>query len=233
MLYLLLQNFYSMNFDEKAKAWDDDPDRAARAVAFAGEILKETGDRKFHNALEFGSGTGNVSIQLAEKCISITLADTSEGMIDVLKSKITAGRISNMKPFLINGSNPLTNLKGFDVIYTLLTLHHVKDLDKVFSDFYKVLNPGGLVFIGDLVTEDGSFHFRDPEFDGYKGFEVSELKKLMKKNGLDPLSDRIFYTIKREYQTILREYPLFILAGKKRYPSKGRSAIYNRSATLS
>ena len=29
-----------MNFDEKAKGWDMDPDRVARARAFAYEILK-------------------------------------------------------------------------------------------------------------------------------------------------------------------------------------------------
>jgi ubiquinone/menaquinone biosynthesis C-methylase UbiE len=204
-----------MNFDEKAKEWDKDPDRIARAVAFAGEIMKASGGKKFINALEFGGGTGNVSFQMVNKCRSIILADTSEGMLAVLREKIATGKIDNMSPFLINETKPLTSLNGFDIIYTLLTLHHVRDLNRVFSDFYSVLNRGGNVFIGDLITEDGSFHHRDPEFDGHKGFEISELKKLMNQNGIEPVMDRIFYTIKREHESKNKEYPLFILQGKK------------------
>lgn len=203
-----------MNFDEKARNWDKDPDRAARAAAFAAEIKRISGNRQFSKALEFGSGTGNVSIQLQDCCNSITLADTSEGMIRVMKEKLADLKISAMNPFLITESNPLTGLGGFDLVFTLLTLHHVYDIDKVFSEFHKILKKDGLVFIGDLITEDGSFHFRDPEFDGHKGFEVSELGKLLKKNGIEPVSDSIFYTIKREHESKIKDYPLFILAGR-------------------
>lgn len=204
-----------MNFNEKAKNWDADPDRTARAIAFAHEIQRTIAGLKIKNALEFGSGTGNVSFQMTGKFESITLADTSEGMLEVLKEKIKAGNISNMKPYLINESNPISSLRGFDIIYTLLTLHHIKDLNRVFYEFSLSLNKGGVLFIGDLVTEDGSFHHKDPEFDGYKGFETSWLKNLMIGNGLELVNEKIFYTIKREYNSVLREYPMFILTGKK------------------
>jgi ubiquinone/menaquinone biosynthesis C-methylase UbiE len=214
-IVILLHKNQEMDFDEKAKGWDMDPDRIARAVAFADELLKAIGSRKFSSALEFGSGTGNVSFHMADKFASITLADTSEGMLEVLRQKIASGRITNMKPFLINESYPLTSQDGFDIIYTLLTLHHIKDLNRVFSDLSSVLKPGGLLFIGDLVTEDGSFHHRDPEFDGHQGFDVAELKKLMKNNELEPVMDKIFYTIGREHNSVLKHYPLFIVEAKK------------------
>jgi ubiquinone/menaquinone biosynthesis C-methylase UbiE len=215
IIIFINQFFEEMNFDEKAKGWDLDPDRVARARAFANEILNAAGSRKFSNALEFGSGTGNVSFQLADKFASITLADTSEGMLEVLREKIASGNITNMNPFLINESYPLTSKKGFDIVYTLLTLHHVNNLNSIFSDLSTVLKPGGLLFIGDLVTEDGSFHHRDPEFDGHKGFNVDELKELMKNNGFEPVMDKIFYTIGREHNSVLKQYPLFIIEGKK------------------
>lgn len=204
-----------MNFDEKSKDWDKDPKKAERAALFALEIKKETGDRKIVKALEFGSGTGLVSFQLTDRIDNMVLADTSAGMLDVLKQKIEEESISNMYPFLIDGSNPLSRLSGFELIYTLLTLHHVKDLEDAFSDFATLLNPGGMLIIGDLISEDGSFHYRDPEFDGHKGFDPENLKKMLSENGFETGSARIFYSIEREYNNTVRNYPLFVLTGKK------------------
>lgn len=204
-----------MNFDEKAKDWDKDPKKVERAAIFAREIRKETGNRRIGEALEFGSGTGLVSFQLTDTIDKIVLADTSAGMLDVLKQKIEMEKIPNMTPFLITGSNPLTLHSGFDLIYTLLTLHHVKDIDGAFSDFSAVLKPGGMVVIGDLITEDGSFHYKNPEFDGHKGFDPEFLKETLSEKGFEPGPSRVFYYIDREDNNVIKNFPLFILTGKK------------------
>ena len=204
-----------MDFNEKAKQWDQDPDRAARAKAFAAEIRKISGNKIFENALEFGCGTGNVSIMLADRCKKMILADTSEGMLDVVREKIVNMGISNMEPFLITPANPLAKINNADIVFTLLTMHHVKDLDQVFGEFSGIMGKNSLLFIGDLITEDGSFHFRDPEFDGHKGFDTENLKGLLKKHGLETISDKIFYTIDREHNSVMKEYPLFCLAARK------------------
>jgi len=204
-----------MNFDEKAKDWDKDPKKVERAAIFALEIKKETGNLRIGEALEFGSGTGLVSFQLTDTIDKIVLADTSAGMLEVLKQKIEKEKISNMTPYLINDSNPLTLQTGFDLIYTLLTLHHVKDLKSAFSDFYAVLKPGGTVVIGDLMAEDGSFHYKNPEFDGHNGFDPEFLKNMLSEKGFEPGSARVFHSIDREYNNVIKNYPLFILTGKK------------------
>ena len=204
-----------MNFDEKAKDWDKDPKKVERAVIFAREIKKETGNLRIGEALEFGSGTGLVSFQLTDTIDKIVLADTSAGMLEVLKQKIEKEKISNMTPYLINDSNPLTLQTGFNLIYTLLTLHHVKDLKSAFSDFYAVLKPGGTVVIGDLMAEDGSFHYKNPEFDGHNGFDPEFLKNMLSEKGFEPGSARVFHSIDREYNNVIKNYPLFILTGKK------------------
>lgn len=204
-----------MNFDEKAKDWDKDPSRVERAGIFAKEILKFLGETKPVNALEFGSGTGLVSFALKDRFKSITMADNSEGMIRVLMEKIKNERILNMKPLCVDIFKEKDRLSGFDILYTLLTLHHIKDIGETFKWFNAALNPGGYLCIGDLVTEDGSFHFRDPEFDGHKGFDPDKLKEQLISNGFRIKSESIFCEIEREVNQQIKKYPLFLLIGQK------------------
>lgn len=211
-----------MNFDLKAREWDKDPKKVERARLFASEIIKFLGDEKIDNALEFGSGTGLVSFQLKDHFGTITLADNSAGMTEVLKEKIVNEKIHNMKPLLIDILNEVNELKGFDIIYTLLTLHHIKDTDKIFDIFSRMLNRGGYICIGDLVTEDGSFHHADPEFDGHKGFSINDLKTKLDIAGFSVVHDTIFTTLEKEYNLETRKYPLFLVIAKKNNHEKSR-----------
>jgi len=211
-----LSKTFKMDFDQKAKDWDIDPQRVERAKRFAGEIISLLGNKKYEHALEFGSGTGLVSFQLINHFKKITLADTSQGMVDVLKEKIRKENISNMVPLLTDIFKENIIGHDFDSIYTLLTLHHIKNIGKTFEIFNSILKQGGTVFIGDLVTEDGSFHFRDPEFDGHKGFDTEEMKKLMIRKGFEITGEKIFTVIEREVNNEVKKYPLFLLAGRKK-----------------
>jgi ubiquinone/menaquinone biosynthesis C-methylase UbiE len=204
-----------MNFDQKAKEWDKDPQRVERAKAFAHEIISFLSEKKFNNALEFGSGTGLVSFQLKDRFKAITLLDNSAGMMEVLSEKIQREKIPNMRPLLIDLYKDNFSHSGFDIIYTLLTLHHVKDIARTFEIFNSMLVPGGYVCIGDLITEDGSFHSGDPEFDGHKGFDPVELKKLLKLNGFTTEHEKIFSVIEREHHQEIKKFPLFLIIGKK------------------
>jgi SAM-dependent methyltransferase len=192
-----------MNFDLKARDWDKDPLKVERARVFAGEIIK------------FGSGTGLVSFQLKDRFRSLTLADTSRGMMEVLTEKIRSEKILNMKPLLIDIFKDKNGLSDYDIIYTLLVLHHIQDINKTFEVFNKLLKPGGYVCIGDLVTEDGSFHHTDPDFDGHKGFDINDLKERLVFNGFKVEYDSIFMEIEKEFNNEIRKYPLFLLIGKK------------------
>jgi ubiquinone/menaquinone biosynthesis C-methylase UbiE len=204
-----------MNFDSKAEDWDKDPEKIERAGAFAAEILKSAGNLHAERALEFGSGTGLVSFSLRSHFDSIILADSSAGMTGVLREKIRREGITNMIPYLVEDSNPLVKLSGFDVVYTLMVIHHVKDIDGIFRDFHKVMNPGGMLFIGDLETEDGSFHRNDPEFDGHMGFDTGILRKKLLDSGFETATEKIFYVIEREHNSHKKQYPLFFLAAKR------------------
>jgi ubiquinone/menaquinone biosynthesis C-methylase UbiE len=204
-----------MSFDDKAKDWDKDLQKVERARVFAKEIINFLSNKKIENALEFGSGTGLVSFQLKDYFKTITLADNSAGMIEVLTKKIKNEKVSNMKPLLIDIIETGQELSGFEIIYTLLTLHHIKDIDKTFAIFNLLLKPGGYVCIGDLITEDGSFHHKDPEFKGHKGFDTEMFKNQLSAKGFRIEFEKIFSVIEKEHNSVIKKFPLFLIIGKK------------------
>lgn len=204
-----------MSFDSKAKDWDKDTEKVKRAELFAGEIVSLTDGEQIDTALEFGSGTGLVSFFLKERFTSIILADNSKGMTEVLKEKISAGKVTNMKPFLISERNTLESLSGIGIVYTLMTLHHVTDTIKLFGDFAKILLPGGWLVAGDLFPEDGSFHGHQG-FQGHKGFNPEELILQLSDHGFTEAKYKSFYTISRKVGSFIKTYPLFILSARKK-----------------
>ena len=204
-----------MQFDTQAKDWDNDPMKTERVKVFAKEIIHFITPDKNWNALEFGSGTGLLSYQLKDVFKTITLVDNSEGMIDVLKEKIDKSGITNFKPMLLDLLDRELNIGTFNVIYTLMTLHHINDLNKILTIFNSILKTNGYLCIADLVKEDGSFHSQHPDFDGHNGFDKKELSKLLTKNGFKVEHYTICFEIKKELEN--KRYPLFLMICKKVY----------------
>jgi len=204
-----------MNFDDEAKDWDNDPKKIERAVVIANEINDFIKPDKTMNALEFGCGTGLLSFQLRNYFKTITLADSSEGMIKVLKDKIAKERIENFKPLHIASVENDLKINEYDVIFTLMTLHHLPDVDHIFKVFNSLLKRGGYFCIADLVKEDGSFHSHHDNFDGHNGFDRNELSAVLSVNGFSVEHYKICYEIVKEIDDKEKKYPLFLMICKK------------------
>ncbi|MDX1829913.1 MAG: class I SAM-dependent methyltransferase [Lutibacter sp.] len=203
------------HFDKQAKEWDNDPNKVLRAKKVAAEIKNFIKPVKNSSALEFGCGTGLLSYQLKDYFNTITLTDTSKGMIDVLQQKIKNENITNFNPLLINLLDEKLAKNNFDVIYTMMTLHHILDIPKILNIFNSLLNTHGYLCIADLVKEDGSFHANHPDFDGHNGFDKEELSNLLKANGFIVEYYNIYFEIEKEVNNKIQKYPLFLMICKK------------------
>jgi len=203
------------HFDKQAKEWDNDPTKFLRANKVAVEIKKFIKPSKNSKALEFGCGTGLLSYQLKDYFKTITLTDTSKGMLTVLQQKITKEGISNFHPLLINLLEEKLSENHFDVIYTMMTLHHILDISKILNTFNSLLKTDGFLCIADLVKEDGSFHANHPDFEGHNGFDKDELSEILSKNGFKVESYKIYYEIEKEIENKIKKYPLFLMICKK------------------
>jgi ubiquinone/menaquinone biosynthesis C-methylase UbiE len=203
-----------MNFDEKAITWDND-NRINRAKIISEEISKSIEIKKSYKALEFGCGTGLVSFDLLGKFENISLVDTSKGMIEILNSKIQQNEIKNMTAFQLDINNQKILMGKYDVIYTSMALHHIKDIEEVLKNLYELLNPNGYICIIDLDEEDGRFHSDDKTFDGHNGFNQNKLKLLMGKIGFKNIEAHNFYNGIKVIGHENIEYTLFLMKGNK------------------
>ena len=203
------------HFDKQAKDWDNNPMKIERAAFFANEIVDFIQPNPTDIALEFGCGTGLLSYQLKDVFKIITLADNSEGMIQVLEDKIKNLSLTNFKPLLVDLLEENLDIGKFNVIYSLMTLHHIHDLNKVSKIFHSLLETNGYLCITDLVKEDGSFHADHPDFVGHNGFDKNELTEILLNNGFKTEYYNISYIIEKELKNETKKYPLFLMICKK------------------
>lgn len=202
------------NFDERAKDWDSDPDKVARARAVADAIRGALPLSKEMKALEYGCGTGLLSFALQPDLGPITLADTSQGMLDVLKDKIAAAGVTNMRSARLDlTTDPLPREK-FDLTYSLMTLHHIHDVKDMLIKFRELLNPHGFLVVADLDKEDGSFH-TDGSTDVHLGFDRDELRKTVEGVGFGKVTFSTAYEIKKQAGNEQKTFPVFLMTAQK------------------
>ena len=204
-----------MYFDNQALEWDNDPQKVERAEIVAKEIIDFIKPNNRLNALEFGCGTGLLSFKLKDSFKSITLADNSEGMVSVLKERINREGIKNFIPLQIDLFESEIQLPKMDVIYTLMTLHHMSDLDRTLKGFNSMLASKGFLCIADLVKEDGSFHAHRNDFDGHNGFDRTELSGTLLKSGFNVVYYKECFVIEKKVAGKINKYPLFLMICKK------------------
>ena len=101
----------------------------------------------------------------------------------------------------------------FDLVFNLMTLHHIPDVDRARKSFHALLRPNGWLAICDLDKEDGSFH--DPGVDVHTGFHRGDLERQLKSLGCVEVCSVTAYELEREKGGMKRVYPLFLLLGRK------------------
>ena len=84
------------DFDLRARDWDSDPLKLDRARKVADAIREAVRLDTGMSALEYGCGTGLLSFALQPSLGRITLADSSQGMLDVLNNKIMSAGFQNI-----------------------------------------------------------------------------------------------------------------------------------------
>ena len=195
-------------FAVKSKEWDT-PMKIKMAEKFVHEMHQNINFNKKLKVLDFGCGTGLAGLQVAPLVKSLVLMDTSVSMIEVLKSKIEniKTNIENIK--VIKSEIFNYTERDIDIVFSLMAMHHIENLNETIDHIANVLKPGGVLIIGDLKEEDGTFH--PEEKVAHNGFNISRLSDIIEGCDLEVKKTYVYNSIIKNE----REYEQFILIAQK------------------
>src|SRR5512142_877659 len=90
------------SMEPEAKQWAAKPGLVKRAGEVADAIIREAAPAAGMDALDFGCGTGLVTLRLQPLVRSITGADSSKGMLAVLEDKTKSQGLANVRTRLVD-----------------------------------------------------------------------------------------------------------------------------------
>ncbi len=203
----------AMSFDSKATTWDTDPMKVARACAVAQGIRTHVPLTLQMTAFEYGCGTGLLGFALQAHLQHITLADSSTGMLAVLQEKIRSSGIANMRPMKLDLETDPLPQENYQLIVTLMTFHHIPDIDSLLRKMYSLLSAPGYLCVTDLDSEDGSFH--GPDFSGHCGFDREDLRQKASQAGFRNIGFSTVFNIRKVVAGGEKDFPLFLMVAEK------------------
>jgi ubiquinone/menaquinone biosynthesis C-methylase UbiE len=203
------------DFDHAAVTWDEKPGRIKLAADVANAIMKSVKVRADMDVLDYGCGTGLLTLSLQPYVHSITGADSSQGMLDVLSAKIKKYSLANVKIQLLDLETGDTLEDRFHLITCSMTFHHVNDPFILINQFYTLLHPSGYLCIADLDPDEGKFH-SSKEGVMHFGFERSSVRNLFVQAGFKNINDTTVAIIAKDVPDEgIRSFSVFLMQGQK------------------
>jgi len=203
------------DFDSEAAQWDN-PHRIKLSKELISAILKKNTINSTSDIMDFGCGTGLLTIQLSQLAKTVTSVDSSSGMLDILRKKTDDGNITNVKIKKTDPDNGETLEGSFDSVISSMTLHHIKNIQFLIREFYRVLKDRGYLFIADLDLDEGQFH-SDNTGVFHFGFDRDELRQILLEAGFKNISIETATSITKPVGTTqeLKQFTIFLISGQK------------------
>jgi len=113
--------------------------------------------------VDVGSGTGLLSLALAERAARVWAIDSSPAMCDYLRVKATSADLHNVETVLASAvSLPLVDQIA-DLVVSNYCLHELRRADKhrALAEARRVLKPGGRLVMGDMMFSLNPIQARD------------------------------------------------------------------------
>jgi ubiquinone/menaquinone biosynthesis C-methylase UbiE len=201
-------------FNRVAAGWDSNPARVELARGVTEAIRKAVPITADMEILDFGSGTGLLTLGLLPYGARVTAVDASDEMLRVLADKLKSLGIGNVRTRHCDiGKEPLPESE-YSLVVSSMVLHHILDVPRTLSLLRRCLRAGGWIALADLDSEDGSFH-PDPTGVFHKGFDRGEIRRWMEEAGFVDVLIRDAYKMRRQADGGLsREYPIFLATGR-------------------
>jgi len=135
--------------DKSYKFWDR-VSGWSKAESAANGPLVEHLNRQFgvhilpgDTVLDFGCGTGTLTLRIARHADSVCGVDVSEGMLKRAHQNLTAQGIDNTRFLKITALEQMFPPVSFSLITTFNVQQYIENRAELFNRFYNLLTPGG------------------------------------------------------------------------------------------
>ena len=209
-------NMENRDFNKDAATWDENPGRVKMANNIANAILGAISLNSNMNVLDFGCGTGLLTLRLQPLVGFIKAVDSSAGMLEVLNQKIDSQNIANIVTQQLDIEHGDILEGTYDLIVSSMTLHHVRETKPLLDQFSKTAAQGGYICIADLDPDFGLFHGEgNNEGVFHFGFDRDTIRRTLQEAGFDNIEFQTAAEIVRFVPGGMRPFTIFLVTGQK------------------
>lgn len=142
----IIYKFYNLKHDEIFNDYEQ-----KRIRLLLRKIIKKTSNNKI-NVLDYGAGTGNLSLKFLELGCYVTALDISKNELNFLKK--LSGNNRKLKTKIFKGGKiPFPN-NSFDIVASYSVLHHIPNYLEAIREMVRVVKKDGLVVLEHEANEN-------------------------------------------------------------------------------
>lgn len=131
----------NINYDKISEVYDSVRTGDAEAIAY---ILENKALGSGSRVLEIGCGSGNNTVLMAAATkAEVYGLDQSKGMLGKAESKSANIHLIQGDAVTLEGFQD----ESFDAVFMVDVIHHIADIGSMFSNIFRVLRSGGMVFV--------------------------------------------------------------------------------------
>jgi ArsR family transcriptional regulator len=133
---------------------------------------------------DLGAGEGTLSLLLAPRAKRVIAVDNSEKMVEYTRSVAEKNGVANLDCRLGDIEDLPIDENEVDLALMHQVLHHALHPSRALAEAFRILRPGGRIFILDLLRHDIE-EARDLYADVWLGFSQAELLQMLHNAGFE------------------------------------------------
>ena len=119
-------------------------------------LVKLVGDKPRWEALDIATGAGHTALAVAPRVARVVATDVTEAMLAAARDFLGSQGVRNVDFEPADAEELPFLAASFDLVTCRIAAHHFPHPERFVSEVARVLRPGGLFLLQDLVVPDGA-----------------------------------------------------------------------------